>query len=80
MNERIQELIARAEMYADEQNKLYGVSYSQTLNEKFAELIVRECMELCKKQEYDYWRSSEDQDFTPIDCADAIKQHFGIEE
>jgi hypothetical protein len=48
--------------------------------EKFAELIVRECMEVCKKQEYDYWRSSEDQDFTPIDCADAIKEHFGVEE
>ena len=48
--------------------------------EKFAELIVRECAEICKKQEYDYWRSSEDQDFTPQDCADAIEQHFGVEE
>jgi hypothetical protein len=47
--------------------------------EFFAELIVKECMGLCEKQEYDYWRSSEDQDFTPIDCADAIKEHFGVE-
>jgi hypothetical protein len=60
----------------------YNDSWSQVdpeVLEKFAELIVKECMELCKNQKYDYWRSSEDQDFTPIDCADAIKRHFGVE-
>jgi len=47
---------------------------------EFGELIVRECMILCEKQEYDYWRSAEDQDFTPVNCADAIKDHFGVKE
>jgi hypothetical protein len=48
--------------------------------EQFAESIVRECMEVCEAQEYNYWHSSVDQDFTPIDCANAIKEHFGVEE
>lgn len=28
---------------------------------------------VCEVQEYEYWRSSVDQDFTPIDCANAIR-------
>jgi hypothetical protein len=47
---------------------------------KFAQLIISECVQLCEKQEYNYWRSPEDQEFTPIDCANDIKQHFGVEE
>jgi hypothetical protein len=49
-------------------------------NEKFAELIVRECMALCKSMDetdtryrYDYRRGV-------LDCVDTIKQHFGVEE
>jgi hypothetical protein len=70
MNERIQELIARAEMYADEQNKLYGVSYSQTLNEKLAELIVRECADTVLGFRNQFGDSAHVE----------IKQHFGVEE
>ena len=73
MNERIKELIKQAtECYSNGQERTFD-------KEKFAELIVQECAELCKKQEYDYWRSSEEQDYTPIDCANAIKEHFGVE-
>jgi len=71
MNERIQELIARAEMYADEQNKLYGVSYSQTLNEKLAELIVRECVGILQHRE---------QHAVIINSIKEIKEHFGVEQ
>jgi len=78
MNERIKQLAEQAGSTHKQNLGVYQF-YSDEL-EKFAELIVRECLELCKKQEYDYWRSSEDQDFTPIDCADAIKEHFGVEE
>ena len=78
MNKRIRELAEQAGSTHKQNLGVYQF-YSDEL-EKFAELIVRECLELCKKQEYDYWRSSEDQDFTPIDCADAIKEHFGVEE
>jgi hypothetical protein len=80
MNERIKQLMERAMELVDPYAVEGEFGPSQLNAEKFAQLIVRECAELCKKQEYDYWRSSEDQDFTPIDCADAIKEHFGVKE
>lgn len=43
----------------------------------FAVLIINACIDRCTDMEYQYWRSWHDQEFTPIDCADAIKQHFG---
>jgi hypothetical protein len=44
MNERIKELIKQATTI--EEHK-WGVSYDNFDKEKFAELIVRECAELC---------------------------------
>ena len=83
MNERIKELAKDAGVLGDwGENASEGrffITGNTKQMEKFALLIVRECAEICKKQEYDYWRSSEDQDFTPQDCADAIEQHFGVE-
>lgn len=81
MNERIRELALQARKYADDNEEHWksGPSWDSLFEGKFVELIVRECAEVCKKQEYDYWRSAEDQDFTPQDCADAIEQHFGVE-
>ncbi len=32
------------------------------------------CAKICEAQEYSYWRATEDQDFTPQDCADAIRR------
>jgi hypothetical protein len=48
--------------------------------EKFAQLIVRECIGICKYQEYKYWRSSEEDHWTPIDSANAIEEHFGLDK
>lgn len=79
MNERIKELIARAEMYADEQNKLYGVSYSQKLNEKFAELIVRKCLTIADKEHKLALEFEWDNDDTAQSIKDSIKKHFGVE-
>ena len=43
----------------------------------FAELVRADereaCAKVCEEQEYHYWRATEDQDFTPIDCANAIR-------
>jgi hypothetical protein len=84
MNERIQELIARAEMYADEQNKLYGVSYSQKLNEKFAELIIRECARKANAVALDLLlRSANIRNHPELDgrkyVGDSILKAFGVE-
>jgi hypothetical protein len=45
MNERIKQLAEQASQYANEQNELHGVGYVITFKEKFAELIVRECID-----------------------------------
>ena len=83
MNERIRELAeqAGAEQVATDPNGEF-VKYITPEMQKFAELIVRECMEQINKVEekgdahlgggYFY-------DGTRL-CRDAIKQHFGVEE
>ena len=65
MNERIKELAEQAETKE--------VGYYFFDREKFAELIVRECMEVSLKC------SHRDDDMGAI-IARQIKQHFGVEE
>ncbi len=54
----------------------FGYPYLPEL-ERFAALVAaaeREaCAKVCDGMEYDYWRSQEDQEFTPADCAAAIR-------
>jgi len=76
MNERIKELMEQAGLY-DFVIESMGIDEEM---QKFAELIVRECMALCKSMDetdtryrYDYRRGV-------LDCADTIKEHFGVEE
>jgi thymidylate synthase ThyX len=81
MNERIKKLVARADMYANEQNELYGVSYSQTFNEKFAELIVRECNQAVSEVPLFYQDYRSQIEAAVIrDCARAVLERFGVEE
>jgi hypothetical protein len=76
MNERIREL-------ADEADKLiqnqYLVRQQSEWCDKFAELIVRECLEACS-------RANEIRHFVPptqeqvvLSCMREIEQHFGVE-
>ena len=46
--------------------------------EKFAELIVRECADICNKIYFDRYPDAED--FERSEEGDAIKQYFGVEE
>lgn len=73
MNERIKELANRiwAEEYWTNPNtdKLLPAQLN-----KFAELIVRECAEVCRNQPNHYALKA-DRD----NCAIAIEEHFGIE-
>ena len=48
------------------------VRYEDAMNAIAAER--ERCAKVCEAQEYEYWRASEDQDFTPQDCADAIRR------
>ena len=78
MNERIKELVKQATTI--EEHK-WGVSYDNFDKEKFAELIVKECIGCCEQvisdpvpKSVDTWLNGGSQ------CIDQIKQHFGVEE
>ena len=73
MNERIRELVEQAGM----------VYWPNKQLDKFAELIVRECieqMELVRKYRYDRVQPLENQQTIIDECQYQIKQHFGVEE
>ena len=77
MNERIEELAEQAEEWVcknypdamDDNDEFHA----QTM-EKFAELIVQECAQICQDQPNHYALKT-DRD----NCAVAIKEHFGVE-
>ena len=73
MNERIRELAEQAEDWADSQN-FYASDYRDYLMERFAELIVQECVR--------YFNEDYERDFDSPwreDLSRGIKQHFGVE-
>jgi hypothetical protein len=88
MNERIKLLALQAGDYVNEvytppvRSKTPGkiwedghIDWHTQFNEKFAELIVRECAQVCRDQPNVYALKA-DRD----NCAIAIEQHFGVEE
>ena len=81
MNAQIQELKEQAMRFAQEKcegksRDMYGALRADIMTEKFAELIVEECAEICMK-EIDTGLLMAPQ--APW-IAKQIKQHFGVEE
>ena len=77
MNDRIQELFKTIRKYKHTYNLMSNppqVRYNYTIEEqdieKFAELIVRECASVVKKE----------MDYDANWCDDKILKHFGVEE
>jgi len=81
MNERIKELAVQARNYALDEKRIYErmhnteqcmEEYREVYNEKFAELIVKECQTVVE------WAISVDStiDRVPV----LIKEHFGVRE
>ena len=88
INQRIQELSKQASDYVNEvytapvRSKTPGkiwedghIGWYTQFNQKFAELIVRECAEIAYNKQYKHSAAH-----TRGDCAEAIKQHFGVKE
>ena len=71
MNERIRELAREAREYAESKMQLTGVKDSAAYDKKFAELIVKECIEL-NKQELAFNAFER--------MLNRYKEHFGVEE
>ena len=80
MNERIRELMIQSSMVSEvvgNPNGLWTTKMSVKTAEKFAELIVRECVAICQDTD------GEEDSMARCgrqDCAVEIKEHFGVEE
>lgn len=76
MNQKIKELIKLS--YVEVPHERDWDAMSSVFNkEKFAELIVRECCNVCERLQDSLDRQNWP---TPYECAVGIKEHFGIEE
>ena len=78
MNERMKELINEATTIEEHG---WGASYENFNREKFAELIVKECVGVVENLSpgYEDYRNQIEDAFRR-DCVEQIKQHFGVEE
>jgi hypothetical protein len=77
MHERILNLYQQAEKIAVESADAGAErSFSNIVQEKFAELIVRECIETLRLVPYDSDREFGDE----VIYQDAVKKHFGIKK
>lgn len=84
MNERIKELLAKAldnETIIASKSFGHWPLYDEDL-EKFAELIIKECMNICAEREEDIRTRIRDerQAATAYMCRAYIKEHFGVKE
>ena len=81
MNERINELFEQALKEFNEENKYATIIVPNPLKEKFAELIVRECVSTVENLSpgYQDYRNQIEDAFRR-DCVEQIKEHFGVEE
>jgi hypothetical protein len=89
MNQRIRELVIQADKYANDIcNTDANADWYDTRDEKFAELIVQQCMNQVREQ---YLPVLEDEIMMKdtywdgyvlcgVDSYVAIKEHFGVEE
>jgi hypothetical protein len=79
MNERIQELVKQAIVdVKDEFGHWIGSDFDK---EKFAKLIVRECVNRVKSKA-DRWGTMTDEIINEcvLDCAKDLREHFGVKE
>jgi hypothetical protein len=78
MNERIQTLLAK---FKETESTHRGDHVLIGLDEieKFAELVVKECAELCEGEAI-FAGSNGRKDASASNCSTIIRKHFGVEE
>jgi hypothetical protein len=81
MNERIRELAEQATTIVEMVGPQgYTSSYANFDREKFAELIVQECMTTILKESKWYWDKDEFESANAVqNAARRLKEHFGVE-
>ena len=84
LNEKIKELAKKsgATFLQSSDGKVEYVDYNQTFfdMEKFAKLIIQECIDIFEPPKIDDPKWSYDHSMLCMDIQDKIKQHFGIKE
>lgn len=86
MNERIRELRNRAQKFVlDIPAALEPAEFDEIFEEKFAELIVQECLNQGDKLSKHYMNTHTEREQSMLlaavgDYSQAIKHHFGVEE
>jgi hypothetical protein len=76
MNERIRQLVEQAgAVFTD----VHAVSLLDDEIEKFAELIVRECMKICKDHPSIIFKNEWDADVVSPDIVSRLESHFGVD-
>ena len=92
MNERIKLLAEQAKCYADENSAHYlqNPHWIETFEKKFAELIVRECVDKMLNSDDEHFMKQEGWDLGGpnhnawtrgvLDSVAVVKEHFGVEE
>jgi len=88
MNERIKQLAEQAgckvmdgEWYIPSATGLEKIVYTKGIGlEKFAELIVKECLEACSRANEIRHLVPPTQQQVVLSCMDEIETHFGVEE
>ena len=79
MNERIKELALEAMTYVTHNPKANKLNSGDMFDEKFAELIVRECSRVIMNGGYRNPALGEKHPLTPPEIAKMIEEHFGVE-
>lgn len=74
MNERIKELAEQTNLITHKVPNGLAHLHTEQDVEKFAELIVRECIQVCNSR-----AGNSDYNTGRMHCASDIKEHFGIE-
>jgi len=82
MNERILKLVAEARQYAWENETHWSANLERDklFEQKFAELIVRECIKKCKDHPSIIFKNEWDADVVAPDIVSRLESHFGVEE
>ena len=82
MNERIKELIEQATEstgFLTAGDSVKPLPVREFNKEKFAELIVRECIEICNQHSSKIFKKEWDDDVVAWDITQRIKGRFGVE-
>jgi hypothetical protein len=80
MNDQIRNLILTAQQQAAKETIANSFAYEHLVYAKFAELIVRKCLELAHDEHKMALEYEWDNDDTATSIRESISKHFGVEE